>query len=225
MSKESVVEIPDGSGNFYRYEYVDGETKYRGPVGDAPPLNEEEFLRLTTGHKPGGKPNYIHQLEDEIIRNQEDARELNQEMIDLWVYLNSDKFKSPGELRGYVNVSDVLHRLPRVNYFGVEPRPKAEIRDNPKTGMFELWAPQSMASGEFQKDFKKVKEAIGPGGWDVDIEEWSDWKRVRLDWSYDTRPWPDNKEVRIGWFTSGQLEEYEQQAIKEFSTFMVTELE
>lgn len=44
MGKESQVEIPEGSGNLYRYEYVDGQTLYRGPVGDAPALSEEFFL-------------------------------------------------------------------------------------------------------------------------------------------------------------------------------------
>ena len=41
--KESVVEIPVGSGNRYRYEYSEGQTLYRGPVGSAPDLGEEEF--------------------------------------------------------------------------------------------------------------------------------------------------------------------------------------
>jgi len=45
MGKESRVEIPSGSGNFYRYEYSDGATRYLGPVGDAPSLSEEEFTR------------------------------------------------------------------------------------------------------------------------------------------------------------------------------------
>jgi len=48
MGKESIVEIPPGSGNHYRYEYDEssGKTLYRGPVGDAPQIGEEEFLRL-----------------------------------------------------------------------------------------------------------------------------------------------------------------------------------
>lgn len=43
--KESIVEIPEGSGNQYRYEYdpSSGKTLYRGPVGTAPALSEEEF--------------------------------------------------------------------------------------------------------------------------------------------------------------------------------------
>jgi len=45
MPKDSIVEIPAGSGNKYRYEYSDGATIYRGPVGSAPDLAEEEFLR------------------------------------------------------------------------------------------------------------------------------------------------------------------------------------
>jgi hypothetical protein len=42
---ESVVEI---NGHLYRYEYVAGATVYKGPVGDAPPIDEqvfEEFMR------------------------------------------------------------------------------------------------------------------------------------------------------------------------------------
>jgi len=49
MGKESVVEIPDGSGRFYRYEYDEstGKTLYKGPVGDAPQMSEEEFLAIS----------------------------------------------------------------------------------------------------------------------------------------------------------------------------------
>ena len=38
-------------GNKYKYTYVDGETKYLGPVGDAPPISEEEFLRVLSTQK------------------------------------------------------------------------------------------------------------------------------------------------------------------------------
>ena len=31
-------------GNKYKYCYTDGETRYLGPVGDATPITEEEFL-------------------------------------------------------------------------------------------------------------------------------------------------------------------------------------
>jgi len=44
MPRESVVEIPAGSGNKYRYAYEDGATVYKGPVGDAPGISEQEFL-------------------------------------------------------------------------------------------------------------------------------------------------------------------------------------
>ena len=43
MSRESIVEIPSGSGNKYRYEYSEGKTRYKGPVGDAPEIGEAEF--------------------------------------------------------------------------------------------------------------------------------------------------------------------------------------
>jgi len=41
MGKESIVTINDHQ---YRYEYVDGKTVYRGPVGDAPEISELTFL-------------------------------------------------------------------------------------------------------------------------------------------------------------------------------------
>jgi len=47
--KENIVEIPEGSGNHYRYGYQDGSTIYLGPVGDAPALAEAEFNRLMMG--------------------------------------------------------------------------------------------------------------------------------------------------------------------------------
>ena len=45
MPKDSIVEIPSGSGNRYRYEYSEGQTLYRGPVGSAPEIGEQEFLK------------------------------------------------------------------------------------------------------------------------------------------------------------------------------------
>jgi len=42
----TVVEIPPGSGNRYRYEYEGGKTQYKGPVGTAPEMGEEEFLNV-----------------------------------------------------------------------------------------------------------------------------------------------------------------------------------
>jgi len=42
----TVVEIPPGSGNRYKYVYEDGKTVYKGPVGDSPQLTEEEFLEM-----------------------------------------------------------------------------------------------------------------------------------------------------------------------------------
>jgi len=43
----TVVEIPPGSGNRYRYEYEEGATVYKGPVGTAPELSEGEFLEMS----------------------------------------------------------------------------------------------------------------------------------------------------------------------------------
>ena len=44
---ENIVEIPEGSGNYYRYEYEAGATVYKGPVGSAPELSEQEFLAMS----------------------------------------------------------------------------------------------------------------------------------------------------------------------------------
>jgi len=42
----TIVEIPPGSGNRYRYEYEEGATVYKGPVGDSPEMSEGEFLEM-----------------------------------------------------------------------------------------------------------------------------------------------------------------------------------
>jgi hypothetical protein len=48
MGRESQVEIPPSSGNYYRYQYdgSSGKTVYLGPIGSAPQLGEEEFLSM-----------------------------------------------------------------------------------------------------------------------------------------------------------------------------------
>lgn len=48
MPKESIAEIPKGSGNCYRYAYEGGRTVYKGPVGEAPEINEEEFNKMVS---------------------------------------------------------------------------------------------------------------------------------------------------------------------------------
>jgi len=44
----TTVEIPPGSGNRYRYEYEEGATVYKGPVGDSPEMSEGEFIYAMT---------------------------------------------------------------------------------------------------------------------------------------------------------------------------------
>jgi len=44
VNRRQSNKIPPGSGNRYRYEYEEGKTQYKGPVGEAPELSEEEFL-------------------------------------------------------------------------------------------------------------------------------------------------------------------------------------
>jgi len=47
VTKENIVEIPEGSGNRYKYAYDPGSksTVYKGPVGSAPDITEEEWQR------------------------------------------------------------------------------------------------------------------------------------------------------------------------------------
>jgi len=65
MPQESIVEIPSGSGNKYRYRYEDGRTIYRGPVGDAPELDEEKFLFAIRYSLPGW--DQLSQTEKNIV--------------------------------------------------------------------------------------------------------------------------------------------------------------
>ena len=54
MPEGSRVEIPDGSGNFYRYEYdpATQKTIYRGPSGSAPAISEDQFLDIMGSEQP-----------------------------------------------------------------------------------------------------------------------------------------------------------------------------
>jgi len=77
----TTVEIPEGSGNRYRYDY-DASTKgtvYKGPVGNSPGLSEEEFLRVIQqtigGHEasassvmgtPAKRGTYVEPDDDEL---------------------------------------------------------------------------------------------------------------------------------------------------------------
>jgi hypothetical protein len=71
MGRESIVEIPQGSGNHYRYTYDEGQTKYLGPVGTAPALTEEEFLAAKQADKPMRIDGAWNQLseEEDVVRS------------------------------------------------------------------------------------------------------------------------------------------------------------
>jgi len=66
MPKDSIVEIPSGSGNRYRYEYSEGKTLYRGPVGDAPEIGEAEFNMVMSVQKPKDWPEMEHTIKEMI---------------------------------------------------------------------------------------------------------------------------------------------------------------
>lgn len=46
-------------GHRYRYEYENGQTIYRGPIGDGPELSEVEFMAAMNG-KGGKRKDYSH---------------------------------------------------------------------------------------------------------------------------------------------------------------------
>lgn len=56
--------------------------------------------------------NYIKQLEIDNKALLASIDLINQQINDLRIYLNSEKFRCGNELDSYVNVSDVLLRLP-----------------------------------------------------------------------------------------------------------------
>jgi len=69
----TTVEIPEGSGNRYRYEYEEGSTVYKGPVGDSPQLTEGEFMAAMVGEitpRPEHSKNYdaIEKLDTREIK-------------------------------------------------------------------------------------------------------------------------------------------------------------
>lgn len=66
MGKVSTVEIPEGSGNLYRYEYQDGKTEYLGPIGSAPELNEQEFMAELLLGQPVKTTDIEHSLRAKI---------------------------------------------------------------------------------------------------------------------------------------------------------------
>jgi flagellar biosynthesis chaperone FliJ len=56
--------------------------------------------------------NYIHQLQNEVKENRDALQDFREALQDLRAYLQSDKFRCGDSLDGYVNVQDVLNRLP-----------------------------------------------------------------------------------------------------------------
>jgi len=104
--KESVVEIPPGSGNHYRYEYnpATGATEYRGPVGDAPALAEPEFNVLMQARS--GRQIYDMTLREGkgswVPSFKPDGRQLYETRL-LVLDLRPWGYESPGDIIRMVN--------------------------------------------------------------------------------------------------------------------------
>lgn len=56
--------------------------------------------------------NYIHRLQAQVAEKDNEIQALRESMIDLRDYLLSGKFRCGDDLDNYVNVQDVLNRLP-----------------------------------------------------------------------------------------------------------------
>ena len=56
--------------------------------------------------------NYIHRLQGEVREKEREAKTLRESLSALRNYLLSEKFRCGDPLDGYVNVRDVLNRLP-----------------------------------------------------------------------------------------------------------------
>jgi hypothetical protein len=99
MCPDSIVEIPEGSGNNYRYRYnpESGKSEYLGPVGDSPEIAETEFLAMMTEARPALTDtewdDLIRKIEDyrdrvrdydrKITRKERDKMVINRELVDL----------------------------------------------------------------------------------------------------------------------------------------------
>jgi hypothetical protein len=55
--------------------------------------------------------NYIKRLQEENQEKQTRIQELEDKIVEVMRYINSDKFKAEGELQGYVNIKDIALRL------------------------------------------------------------------------------------------------------------------
>jgi len=129
----TTVEIPPGSGNRYRYEYEEGSTVYKGPVGDSPQLTEEEFLErmrvvyLNTSN-PGKLKEFRVALEPIKVKSTSiDLPEVNADPVTVAVYKASMAYEEFGrpvlvedtslEVEGVdvgVNVRWLLSELPNM---------------------------------------------------------------------------------------------------------------
>jgi hypothetical protein len=58
--------------------------------------------------------NYIHKLQETVDTLDSQKRELQDGIKELKSYLQSSKFNCGDELDGYVNIQDVINRLPEI---------------------------------------------------------------------------------------------------------------
>jgi hypothetical protein len=58
--------------------------------------------------------NYIHKLQETVDTLSSQKRELQDGIKELKSYLQSSKFNCGDELDGYVNIQDVINRLPEI---------------------------------------------------------------------------------------------------------------
>jgi len=57
--------------------------------------------------------NYIHKLQEEVQEKDQELKAVQDGLANLREYLLSGKFRCGDSLDGYVNVQDVLNRMPK----------------------------------------------------------------------------------------------------------------
>jgi len=98
MPRESVVEIPSGSGNKYRYVYDPSSkaTRYLGTVGQAPALSEQEFMAAIIIDEESVRamvrrdfpPGKLERLYKELRDQEFEEHSLGQDILNKYTYVN-----------------------------------------------------------------------------------------------------------------------------------------
>jgi len=186
----TVVEIPPGSGNRYKYVYEGGKTVYKGPVGTAPELSEGEFLEMFQVQLTGPEPTNQDKANSFIAENEEKIKSVireglgeeyawdlddwdEDELVDLIYEILNDanKFDELGEeeLEHREQIADIEKELKGA----LEDASSTEEKENLKS--------------EAKKEIAKLKSA-----WDWDDGKGALIESLVSDLELEDGPWADS---------------------------------